>query len=141
MRMALAALVCLLAALSATAQSTNGEKSATPDVSVTLARQEKDGTISDDREKFGPGDVPLYCYVDLSSDKAVNVKMVIVAVKAVGLRPESAFITVSYKTKEGDTQVSFTAKPAKLWPTGSYRVDIYLDGSKAGSRTFTVTGK
>lgn len=139
MRIALAALVCLLAVPCALGQ-TNGIEGAddAPSISISIAKEEKDGTITEDLESIGPNDIPLICYIDLPFDDPVTVKMVIVAVKAVGLRANSNYITISYRTSKGENQVSFTAKPASKWPVGSYRVDVFLDGKRAGFREFKV---
>ncbi|QQS43112.1 MAG: hypothetical protein IPM63_09355 [Acidobacteriota bacterium] len=139
MRIALAALVCLLAVPCALGQ-TNGNEGAddAPAISISIAKEEKDGTIAEGLETIGPNDIPLICYIDLPTDDSTVVKMVIVAVKAVGLRANSNYITVSYKTSEGENQVAFNARPASKWPAGSYRVDVFIDGKKAGSKDFKV---
>ncbi|MCO6510324.1 MAG: hypothetical protein J5I65_05975 [Aridibacter famidurans] len=142
MRLTLAALVCLLAVPCVLGQ-TNGTEGAeeAPELSISIAKEEKDGTITEGLERIGPDDVPLICYIDLPTVDPTTVKMVIVAVKAVGLRANSNYITVSYKTSKGENQVSFNARPASKWPVGSYRVDIFLDGRKAGSRAFDVVAR
>lgn len=142
MKFALAALVCLLAVPCALGQ-TNGTDGAeeAPEVSISIAKEEKDGTITEGLESIGPDDVPLICYIDLPTEDPTTVKMVIVAVKAVGLRANSNYIAVSYKTAKGENQVSFNARPASKWPLGSYRVDVFLDGKKAGSQAFEVVAR
>ncbi|HUF05451.1 MAG TPA: hypothetical protein VMM38_14925 [Aridibacter sp.] len=141
MKIALAALVCLLAVPAALGQNGETNGADAPEISISLAKEEKDGTITEGLETIGPNDIPLICYIDLPFDDPTAVKMVIVAVKAVGLRANSTYITVSYKTSKGENQVSFTAKPASKWPAGSYRVDVYLDGKRAGSSEYKVVAR
>ncbi len=40
---------------------------------------------------------------------------------------------------EGASKVNFElSKPTNGWPKGHYRVDIYIDGEKAGSASFSI---
>ena len=140
MRIFLAVFVCLLFAVHALGQ---GGENAGGDVRVektTIARQEADGTITESPETFRPGDIPVYCYVNISEGSSVTLKMVLTAVRAVGLRPGTTVSRITYRTNEGDTEITFTARPAEKWAPGDYRVDIYLDGSKADSVNFEVAG-
>lgn len=41
--------------------------------------------------------------------------------------------------KTGTVNAHFElSKPTKGWPTGNYKVDIYIDGEKAGSAAFSI---
>lgn len=137
-RAVLAALVCLLAASAVEAQTAETEDGA-PAAKITLAKKEKDGTITENPERFSSRDVPVICYVDLAEDAPVEVKLLIAAVKSVGLRPDSPVVTVKYKTKEGENMVTFTAKPGEAWAPGDYRADVFLDGVRKATRPFVVT--
>lgn len=137
MKAILAVLVCLAAATCAAAQT--AELVRTDEVAkVTLAREEADGTITENPPTFRPRDVPITCYVDLADDRQVEVRLVIVAVKAVGLRPNSDLVSVRYKTNKGETQVTFTARPKGNWAAGEYRADIFINGARAASAGFRV---
>ena len=109
-----------------------------PKATLSLAKEDADGNITDNVRIFSPKDIPILCYVDLKTAKPVAVKLNFVAVKVKGIRPNSRIISVSYKTKNGEDSVTFTGKPEKVWLAGAYRVDIYLDGKLAMSETFSV---
>ncbi len=114
------------------------------DVEITnlsLAKKDSDGNIIENLEVFSPKDVPIYCYIDLNSEIPTLVKMNVVAVKAKGLRANSQIISVSYKTKKGETGVSFDASPKNIWATGDYRVDILLNGKLNKSKEFKIEDK
>lgn len=137
MKLVVTVLVCLAAAGAAHPQAseTDGDN---PPAKLTLAKKEKDGTITENPESFRVRDVPITCYVDLPDDEPVEVRLVIIAVKAVGLRAGSAVVTVRYKTSQGETGVTFTAKPKDIWAVGSYRADVYLDGDLSVSKGFEI---
>jgi len=138
MNKVLVVLVCLIAPLCAAAQS-NGDEEGSPVARLTLAKEAKDGTIVEAPESFGISDVPIICYVDLESGDPVEVKAVMVAVKAVGVRPNSAYITVRFKTEPGVVNLNFKFEPKDKWPPGDYRIDVYVAGSKGGSRGFRIS--
>ena len=137
MKFLIAALVCLAAVWAAHAQS-DGNGSAPAVSRTTLAREEPDGTITESPEKFRPTDVPVICYVDLTTDDPVEVRLSIIAVRAVGLRPESKVVTVRYRTKNGENAVTFNVRPEGRWAAGSYRADVFLNGKIADSVSFEV---
>ena len=140
MRLILTGLVCLFFALNIFAQTedSNGAGKEQAVEKISLGREDKDGNIEEDIEVFSPQDVPVYCYIDLASARPTQVKMKVVAVKAKGLRPNSAFVTVEYKTKEGEKSVDFYASPEKVWAVGEYLVEIYLDGKVSATKNFRV---
>lgn len=138
MRNFLWVVVCLCFAATAFGQGTGNGGNEERIVGTTLAREEKDGTITEDPDAFVPHDIPIICYVNIRPGKLVMVKMVVVAVKAVGIRPATAVNTVSVKADEGDTEITFAVRPPEKWAVGDYRVDVYLDGRKADSVGFKV---
>ncbi|REJ75644.1 MAG: hypothetical protein DWQ47_09245 [Acidobacteria bacterium] len=141
MKLILAVFVCLLAAAPALGQ-TNGERPEEgPVLKIALAKEEKDGTITEDPPSFEPTDIPIICYIDLREETPATVKLTIVAVKAVGLRPNTGIVTVAYRTKAGENQVTFQVQPSKTWALGEYRADVFVDGKKSGERSFSVTKK
>ncbi|MCB1026049.1 MAG: hypothetical protein KDB79_16755 [Acidobacteria bacterium] len=107
-------------------------------VTLTLARKDSDGNIDEDIKVFSPKDIPIYCYVDLKSPAPVEVKLNFIAVKVKGIRPNSKIISISYKLKNGEDNVTFTGKPEKNWFTGTYRVDILIENKLVVSKTFEV---
>ncbi len=106
--------------------------------SVVLARTDIDGNIEEDVYKFRPTDIPIICYVELDSDIPTVVSLKFIAEKVKGVRPNRTVITSKYKTKKGETGVTFKGKPEKLWVVGKYRVEIYVNNKLAKSKTFIV---
>ena len=105
---------------------------------LVLARDGGDGKAGKPTDKFMTTDVPIHCFVQLNSVKSVTVKMILVAVKAVGLKPETKSVSVSYTTNGKQNQVNFDASPEGVWTAGIYRADIYIDGKPAQSQTFEM---
>ncbi|MEZ5347227.1 MAG: hypothetical protein R2681_16900 [Pyrinomonadaceae bacterium] len=114
------------------------EDNETEAVTLTLAKKDAEGNIVEDVKVFSPRDIPIFCYVDLKSPKSVMVKLNFIAVKVKGIRPNTKIISISYKLKDGEDNVTFTGKPEKIWFTGTYRVDILIDEKNTISRSFEV---
>jgi hypothetical protein len=139
MRIVLLASLCLLLALGIQAQTAEKETTEKEVKKLSLGKEDKEGNIIEDIDVFNPKDIPIYCYIDLSSNRPTLVRMLIVAVKAKKLRPNSTVINVQYKTKTGENGVTFNAKPGEVWATGDYRVDVFLDGKLSKSKEFKVS--
>ena len=105
---------------------------------VALARDDGSGKPGAATDKFSTTDNPIHCVIQLDSSRAITVKMILTAVKVVGLKPETKSVSVSYTTNGSQNQVSFTASPNGVWSAGSYRADIYLDGVLAKSLPFEI---
>ncbi len=131
--------LCLIFGLKGFAQTqvTSGGEAVVVE-ELILARDNGDGKAGNITGKFVTTDTPIHCYVQLSSVKSVTVKMILVAVKAVGLKPETKSVSISYTTNGKQNQVNFDASPEGFWAAGSYRVDIFINGEPAKSRTFEI---
>ena len=139
MKLVLGVFLCLFLGLNAFSQSEEINKNSAVGVEeIALARGDGNGKAGETTDKFFTTDFPIFCFVQLDSDKPTTVKMILVAVKAVGLKPESKIVTVSYTTKDNQNQVYFTASPNRIWAAGDYRADIYIDGKFARSRAFII---
>ncbi len=142
MKFILTAILCFCSSIAISAQTEKNEfRKDTTENKVTklsLAREDADGNIEENVEIFSPKDVPIFCYVDLSSSKPTSVQLNFIAVKVKGVRPNSKIISTRYKTKKGENAVTFTGKPEKDWIIGTYRVDILLNGKLAVSKEFAV---
>jgi len=111
------------------------------DVAVTdvyLAKDDGSGKAGEPATSFVTTDIPIYCVVMLDSAKTATVKMNFVAVSVLGVKAETKVVTTSYTTKNGQNQVNFTGRPAKLWVTGKYRLDIFLDGKFVKNVPFDI---
>lgn len=139
MKFVLAVFLCLFLGSNGFSQSEEVNKNSAVGVEeITLARGDGNGKAGEATDKFVATDVPIFCFIQLDSEKPATVKMILVAVKAVGLKPESKVVAVSYTTKEKQNQVNFTASPDGVWAAGDYRADIYVDGKLAKSRAFII---
>jgi len=142
MKFILTAILCFCCVIAVSAQTEKSEfREDTTENKVTklsLAREDSDGNIEENVEAFSPKDIPIFCYVDLSSAKPTSVQLNFIAVKVKGVRPNSKIISTRYKTKKGENAVTFTGKPKKEWTEGAYRVDILLNGKLAVSKEFLV---
>jgi hypothetical protein len=105
---------------------------------IYLARDDGKGNPGATVEKFSVNDRPVYCIIQLNTEKPVTVKMIFVAAKADRLKPETKIITVSYTTKENENGVTFNASPDGLWMAGEYRIDVYVNNKLAKSRAFEI---
>ena len=139
MKIVLAIFLCLFFSLNAVAQTEqNGNVAELVVEEVSLARDDGSGKPGEVTDKFIITDRPIHCLIQLNSDKSATVKMNLVAVKAIGLKPETKFVSVNYTTKENQNLVNFTASPDVVWAAGTYRVDIFINGKPARSRTFEI---
>ncbi len=105
---------------------------------ISLARDDGKGNVGEITNKFVTTDTPIHFLIQLDSTESVTVKMNLIAVKAVGLKPETRSINVSYTTDGMQNQVNFDASPNGVWAAGNYRADIYINGKFAESRTFEI---
>lgn len=105
---------------------------------IFLARDDGKGNVGETTQSFFTNDIPIHCVVQLDSLKSVTVKMIFVAVKVTGVKPETKVITSKYKTNGEQSQVSFTGKPDKIWTAGNYRIDIFIDEKQAKSIEFEI---
>lgn len=148
MKIVLSIFLCLFFSLNALGQAENAEKVGktvqTENISeigveeISLARGDKIGKIGETATVFATTDVPIYCFVQLSSTKSVVVKMHFVAVQANGLKPETKVVSVSYTTSGKQNRITFNASPETFWAAGKYRVDILIDGKPAKSLEFLI---
>ena len=82
-------------------------------------------------------DEPFYCIVDLANapdDTALIASWVAVAVEGV----ESNTMIDETEFMHGSGEITFDLSNDSLWPLGSYKVDIYLNGELDQSLEFSV---
>jgi hypothetical protein len=116
-------------------------KSPVPDAAVKdvyLAKDDGSGKAGEPVTSFVTTDIPIYCVVLLESNRTASVKMNFVAVSVPGVKAETKVVSTSYTTQEGQDRVNFTGRPAKLWTTGKYRLDIFLDGKFVKNLSFEI---
>ncbi len=107
---------------------------------VSNIRMTTDNTGKTPTSTYAPSDA-FYVYADLSGlPKGSVVEAKWYAVNAQGVDPNMMINTSDYTYESGIGYVYFqlTTSDGTDWPTGSYRVDLYLDGTKVGEQGFTV---
>ncbi len=140
MKFAHALLFTLLLSIAAFAQIPQAapETAAGPVEDVYLARDNGEGKAGDVVEGFTTGDGRIYCVVMLTGYDPTPVKMLLVAVKVPGVKPESKVVTAAYTTKQGQDRVYFSGSPDGKWVPGTYRIDIFVADKKERSLSFEI---
>lgn len=142
MRFAHALLITFLLSLAAVAQAPR----IVPDTAIGkvddiyLARDNGEGKAGDIVEAFTTNDTRIHCVVMLTGFDPTPVKMLLVAVKVPGVKPESKVVTAAYTTKQGQDRVFFSGSPDGQWVAGSYRIDIFVADKKERSVMFDIKG-
>jgi hypothetical protein len=83
----------------------------------------------------------FYVFADLENLKAGSViQAKCFAVDAEGVEANSEITTTDYSYESGVKYVYFQLSPpgGGVSPAGSYRVELYLDGTKMGEQSYTV---
>ena len=111
--------------------------------SAQLAKGFQDGKVIDAATTFSPSDTPIHCVVQVANaPEGTKVKTVWVAVDTT----DAAGATYKdQKIDEKELTVSDTSSTADFtlinnaaWPTGKYKVDIYLDDNLDRTLEFQV---
>jgi hypothetical protein len=118
-------LVLALGACSFSASSAN----------ISSAKMARDQDGKQPTETFSP-DEPFYCIVELSNaPDDTEVEAVWTAVKAEGANPNTRIDEA--KTTSGSGQLQFNLSNDGPWPTGDYKVELYLNDEKDPAKTLT----
>lgn len=100
---------------------------------ATLAR---DYEGSQPTTTFAPDD-NFYCIVELANAPDDTVaKAIWTAVSVEGYEPN--LLIDEYEITSGSGTVHFSLESENLWPAGSYKVDLYLNGELVKTLTFEV---
>ena len=96
-----------------------------------------DKSGSPETTEFSQDQQTFYCLVDLANaPDDTTVKAVWTAVNAEGIEPN--FHLDESELTTGDGTVTFNLANDQLWPTGSYKVDLYLNGELDRTLEFEV---
>ena len=118
-----ALLVLVLSACSFSASSAN----------ISSAKMSRDQDGEQPTKTFSP-DEPFYCIVELSNaPDDTKVRALWTAVKAEGAEPNTEIDEA--KTTSGSGQLQFNLSNQGPWPTGDYKVDLYLNDAKEPTKT------
>lgn len=107
---------------------------------VYLAKDDGAGNPGEAATEFVSTDIPIHCVVVLSNAGPVTVRMDLVVVGVAGVKPETKVVSTNFTTKDLQDRVLFNGKPRGLWIAGSYRADIYIDGTLVGKFPFVIKG-
>lgn len=105
---------------------------------IYLAKDDGTGSAGEPAAAFITTDVPIFCVILLNSTRPVTVKMNLVVVSVPGVKAETHVVSTTYTTKDSQNRVNFTGKPHGLWVAGKYRVDIFIDGKQAATKTLVI---
>ena len=125
-------------AAAAAAQEADNSKPQVGVAEIYLARDDGNGKAGVAANGFVTTDVPIYCVVQLDSAVPVTVKMNLVAVSVPGVKPETRVVSTSYTTKDNQSRVNFTGRPAGRRIAGKYRADVFVGNLPVVSRLFVV---
>jgi hypothetical protein len=118
-----ALLVLVLSACSFSASTAN----------ISSAKMARDQDGEQPTKTFSP-DEPFYCIVELSNaPDDTKVRALWTAVKAEGAEPNTEIDKA--KTTSGSGQLQFNLSNQGPWPTGDYKVDLYLNDAKEPTKT------
>lgn len=112
------------------------------EVSASTAKI-SDVYLTSDKLKSGEtttfsNDQTIYCIVDVSNaPDDTTLKAVWTAVAAEGVDPNFVIDEVEIKTDGGNT-FTFDLSNDSLWPNGSYKVEIYMNGTLEKTLDFSV---
>ena len=103
--------------------------------SIDSAEMARDQDGKQPTKTFSP-DEPFYCIVELSNaPDDTSVRAVWTAVKAEGADADTKIDEA--KTTSGSGQLQFNLSNDGSWPTGDYKVDLYLNDAKEPTKTLT----
>jgi hypothetical protein len=128
----LLALVVVLAA----SLACNALAPATPGVSNIYMAKDKDG--KEKTNVFAPTD-DFFVLFDVSGvDAGAKFQSRWYALDVEGQDPNTAFQTIDYDYQEGISNIYFQLTNSDGWPTGNFKVEIYMNDAKVGEQQFSV---
>jgi hypothetical protein len=120
--------------------TSSNTRPANADVYVETIEMAKDkgGEPGESTTSYEPGDRTVHCVAHLNKAKAgTEIKFVWKAVAVTGIQT-GEITTVDYTTKSFENKVhAHLTKPAD-WPTGSYKVEVYINGALDKTVSYTV---
>ena len=105
--------------------------------SISLAK-DKDGEAGETTNTFQPSDSKIHCTIVLNKAKAgTKIKTVWTAVEAAGSKNEE-IKTLEYTTNSFEKNIAGYITWKGDWPTGRYRLDVWVNGNLDKSIDYTV---
>jgi hypothetical protein len=107
--------------------------------SAVMAKGFKDNKAVDETKVFSPKDNPFNCVVNLNNPKIdTKVKAVWSVVDAEGTQNQQ-ILDKEVTTENRESVVQFTLSLPRDWPTGKYKVDLYLNNTLDRTLEFSVS--
>ena len=92
----------------------------------------------DETNAFSPGDRTIHCVAKLANAKAgTEMKFSWFIVDAEGSKNEK-IKDIDYKTREFEDVIHGHLTLPQAWPSGKYRVDVFVDGNLEKTAQFSV---
>jgi hypothetical protein len=125
-----ALIVLLLASLACSAGNT------TPSATNFYMATDEAGTNK--TTTFSPND-DFYVFFDVANiEPGTTFQSRWYALNVEGQDPNTPFQTIDYTYEEGIGNIYFQLTNDQGWPAGSYKVEVYMEGTKVGEQTFSV---
>lgn len=106
--------------------------------SAVMAKKYSGGKASGVTNTFKSSDRTIYCVLHTDRIlKNIKARFVWTAVSAKGVRANEKFLDKTGMLKAADIIWGSAALP-KAWPVGSYKVDVYINGSKIKTMNYSV---
>lgn len=110
------------------------------DVFVERIYMAKDdgGKPGDETSSFSPSDRTVHCVIELNkAKKGTKVRFIWKAVDVAGSRNEE-IKTIDYSTNSFENKVRGHLTLPRDWPTGKYRVEVYINDSLDKTIDYTI---
>jgi hypothetical protein len=107
---------------------------------VSNIRMTTDDSGNTTTTTYSPADV-FYAFADISglkSGQVIEAKWYAVNVEGVDPNLELKTSDFTYDSKADFVYFQISNSNEGGWPAGSYKVEVYLDGTKVGEQAFTV---
>ena len=120
--------------------STTAPKSGPTVVSIDLAT-DSNGQPGDTVQSFSPTDNPMHFVIKLSeASKGTKVKVVLKAVDVDSGDKDTTVGSLDYETKSLENRVNAQFELPRDWPTGQWRLEVFVNGALDKTRDFRVVG-
>src|SRR6185369_1749638 len=107
--------------------------------SIKLAR-DNNGAEGDEVESFAPKDNPMHVIVRLSEFEAgTKIRIVLMAVQVDSGEKNQKVAEVEKETGSLQNEMNATFTLPRDWPTGTYRIDTFVNDKLDKTRTFQVS--
>ena len=118
--------------------SSSAPKSGIQVTSIDLAT-DNGGQPGDTVQQFSPSDNPMHFVIKLSeATKGTKVKVVLKAVSVDTGDRDTKVGELDYETKSFENRVNAQFELPRDWPTGTWRLEVYVNGSLNKTRDFQV---